>query len=267
MACPFVLVSHTAEAPSPLVLKAPFERKRRKASRFFRRVRQSIAAHLSRLAHHRSALTPRPQSPFREEAPQGFAVLSPRPPKYSRPFAPSRIWQKRPRPSPSKHLSRGYNAELRASFAMAVKSMARPCVQSRTWQERPRPSSSKPLSRGYDAELRASFAMAGKAWPAPSYSSRTPQERPRPSSSKPLSRGCDAELRASFAMAVKSMACPFVLVSHTTEAPSTPAQCAFQEEATQGFAASAPKNAKPLSDLRLSQRKISAGRAAFNRAF
>ena len=179
MACPFTLVSHTAEAPSPLALKAPFERKRRKASRFFRRVRQSIAARSprlalgrsalaprpqspfredtmqsfavlslwpakhglplhSRLAHRRSALAPRPQSPFREEAPQGFAVLSPRPSKYSRPFAPSR-----------------------------------------TWQKRPRPSSSKPLSRGCDAELRGSFVMAGKPWPAPLYSSHTPQKRPQ----------------------------------------------------------------------------------------
>ena len=118
-------VSHTTEAPSPLVLKAPFERKRRNASRFFRYGCQSMAcpfvqsrtwqerprpssskplsrgydaelrgsfvmagkawpAHSSSLALGRSALAPRPQSAFREEAPQGFAVLSPRPPPKKR---------------------------------------------------------------------------------------------------------------------------------------------------------------------------------------
>ena len=176
--CP---VSHSAEARSSLVLKAPFVRKRRNASPLLSLwPSKAWPAHASSLAHRRSALAPRPQSPFREEATQCFA----------------------------------------ASSAMAVKTMACPCVQSRTWQERPRPSSSKRLSRGYDAELRGSFVMAVKSMACPFVQSRTWQKRPRPSSSKPLSRGYDAELRRFFRYGRQKHGLPIRPVSHLAGAPS-----------------------------------------------
>ena len=92
--CP---VSHSTEAPSPVILKAPFVRKRRNASRFFRYGYQTMAC----------------------------------------PCVQSRTWQKRPRPSSSKPLSRGCDAELRGSFVMAGKPWPAPLYSSHTPQKRP----------------------------------------------------------------------------------------------------------------------------------
>ena len=140
--CP---VSHTTEAPSPLVLKAPFVRKRRNASPL-------LSLWLSK-----HGLPIRPVS---------HLAGAPSPLVLKAPFV-----RKRRKASHFFHYGR--------------QSIACPCVQSRTWQERPQPR----LSARFKRKRRNA-------------SPRPPQ-----------------------------------------------------------------KNAKPLSDLRLSQRKISAGRAAFNRAF
>ena len=185
-ACPFTLVSHTVGAPSPLVLKASFKRIRCRASRFFRYGRQTMAC---------------------------------------------------------------------------------PCVQSRTWQKRPRPSSSKPLSRGSAAMLRASFAMAVKAWPAHSSSLALGRSALAPRPQSPFRE----DTMQSFALLSlwPSKARPAPLHSSRTpqKCPQPRLSARFKRKRRKASPRPPPKNAKPLSDLRLSQRKISAGRAAFNRAF
>ena len=188
-------------------------------------------AHASSLAHRRSALAPRPQSPFREDTMQSFVLLS--------------LW-----------LAKAWPVHA-SSLALGRSALA------------PRPQSI------FQEDTMQSFAVLS-LWLAKYSLPMRPvshlAEAPSPLVLKaPFER---IRCRASrfFRYGRQSMACPFVFVSHTTGAPSPLVLSApfkrKRRKASRFFRRVRPqKNAKPLSDLRLSQRKISAGRAAFNRAF